>query len=108
MTAMSFPGDDTTLGEILTLTAGMLEHARAQDWATVANLEATRASLLRAAFEDRSGHSAEQLARAAQQILDSDRELIGLGQRARGALAGELARLRHGQRAHQAYSETGE
>lgn len=99
---------ESPLDEVLALSAAMLESARAQNWAAVANLEATRASLLRTAFENRSGHSPEQLARAAQQILDSDRELIGLGERARGALATELTQLRHGRRAQQAYSETGD
>jgi Flagellar protein FliT len=99
---------ESPLDEVLALSAAMLESARAQDWVAVANLEAARASLLRAAFEDRSLHAPEQLARAAQQILDSDREVIGLGERARGALAGELTQLRHGRRAHQAYSETGD
>ncbi|HWR88594.1 MAG TPA: flagellar protein FliT [Acidiferrobacterales bacterium] len=105
MTATDLPNGDTGLGEVLSLTAAMLDSARTQDWVTVANLEATRAVLLHAVFEQSGQHTPARLAGLARQVLDLDRELIALGTQARDAVAGELTQLRQVRRAHAAYSE---
>jgi hypothetical protein len=105
MTGMDIHGSQTGLSEVLSLTVAMLDSARTQDWVSVANLEATRAVLLHEVFEQNGRYTPEQLAGLAQQLLDSDRELIDLGTRARDAVAGELIQLRQLRRAHEAYSE---
>lgn len=105
MTAMDVPDSNTGLGEVLSLTAAMLDSARTQDWAAVANLEATRAVLLHEVFEQGWQYTPEQLADLAKQVLDLDQELIALGTQAREAVAGELNQLRQVRRAHDAYSE---
>jgi hypothetical protein len=105
MTATDVPDSSTGLGEVLSLTAAMLDSARTQDWVTVANLEATRAVLLHEVFEQSGQHTPEQLAGLARQVLDLDHELISLGTQARDAVAGELTQLRQVRRAHEAYSE---
>lgn len=105
MTGVDLRGSQTGVTEVLSLTAAMLDSARAQDWASVANLEATRAVLLHEVFEQSGLYAPEQLAGLAQQLLDSDRELIDLGTQARDAVAGELTQLRQQRRAHEAYSE---
>lgn len=93
-----------SLGEVLSLTTAMLDCARTQDWAGVANLESTRAALLRDVFEQHGVYTPEQLADLARQLLEFDRELIALGTQARDAVAGELNQLRQARRAHDAYS----
>jgi len=105
MTATDFPDSNTGLDEVLSLTAAMLDSARSQDWATVANLEAARAVLLHEVFEQSGQYAPEQLANLARQVLDLDHELIALGTQARDVVAGELNQLRQVRRAHDAYSE---
>jgi hypothetical protein len=105
MTHMDLPDSQTGLNEVLSLTTAMLDSARSQDWASVANLEATRAVLLHEVFEQNGHYSPEQLAGLAQQLLVSDRELIHLGTQARDAVADQLTQLRQLRRAHNAYSE---
>jgi hypothetical protein len=97
----------TPLDEILALSEAMLAGARAQDWVTVANLEAARGALLRALFEGDSRPAPDALAAAAQRLLESDRVLLALGEAARRELSGELARLRQGRAAHAAYADGG-
>jgi hypothetical protein len=105
MTAMDVPDSNTGLYEVLSLTAAMLDSARAQDWVTVANLEAPRAVLLHAVFEQSGQYTPAQLADLARQVLVLDQELIALGTQARDTVAGELNQLRQLRRAHDAYSE---
>ena len=105
MMAMDVTDNDTSLGEVLSLTAAMLDSARSQDWVTVANLEATRAVLLHAVFEQGGQHTPAQLAGLARQVLDLDQELIALGTQARDAVAGDLTQLRQVRRAHAAYAQ---
>jgi hypothetical protein len=105
MTSVGLPGSQTGLSELLSLTVAMLDSARAQDWASVANLEATRAVLLHEVFEQNGQYTPEQLADLAQQLLVSDRELINLGTQARAAIADKLTETRQLRRAHDAYSE---
>jgi hypothetical protein len=105
MNGVDLHGSQTDLNELRSLTAAMLDSARTQDWASVANLEATRAVLLHAVFEQNGSYTPEQLAGLARQLLDWDRELIALGTQARDAVAGELVQLRQLRRAHDAYSE---
>jgi len=105
MTSVDTYGNQSGVSEIQSLTAAMLDSARTQDWASVANLEATRAVLLRAVFEQNGQHTPEQLAELAQLLLDADRELIDLGTQARDAVAGALTELRQLRRAHDAYSK---
>lgn len=93
--------------EIHALTGAMLEAARARDWVTVANLETTRAVLLREVFEGGARPSPEQLASTARQVLDSDRELIALGEQARDGVSAELALLRQSRKAQSAYTTSG-
>lgn len=98
---------DAQLDEIRALTGAMLEAARAAEWAAVANLEAARAVLLRAAFEGDGRAAPDRLAELARELLERDRELIELGERARAAVGAELTRLRRHGRACHAYTETG-
>ena len=105
MTVMDVSDRNTGLGEVLALTAAMLDSARAQDWVTVANLEAARAVLLHEVFEQSGQYTPEQLADLARQVLELDQELIALGTQARDVVAGELNQLRQVRRAHDAYSE---
>jgi hypothetical protein len=105
MTSVDVHGSQSGLSEVQSLTDAMLDSARTQDWASVANLEATRAVLLHAVFEQNGQYTPEQLAALAQQLLDSDRELIDLSTQARDAVAGTLTELRQLRRAHDAYSE---
>jgi hypothetical protein len=105
MTGVELHGSQTGLSEVVSLTAAMLDSARTQDWASVANLEAARAVLLHAVFEQNGQYTPEQLSGLARQLLDSDRELIDLGTQARDAVTGALTELRQLRRAHQAYSE---
>lgn len=99
---------DTPLDEAVALSAAMLESARAQDWITVANLEAARSALLHDALEGCARPSAEALAAALPKILDCDRALIALGEAARTEISATLLQFRHGQRARTAYSENGQ
>lgn len=95
------------LDEILALSATMLDCAREQDWIGVVNLEVTRGALLKAVFEGTERPAPETLTALAQQVLESDRELIALGEQARGEFAAALGQMRQARRAQTAYSETG-
>lgn len=97
---------ETPLDEILALSAAMLDAARGQDWVGVANLEVARDALLKAVFEGTERPAPETLAAVTQQVLESDRELIALGEQARGEFAAALSELRQVRRAQTAYSET--
>lgn len=100
-------GGQPPLDEILALSATMLDCAREQDWIGVANLEVTRDALLKAVFEGMERPSPEALTAVAQRVLESDRELIALGERARGEFAAALGQVRQGRRVQAAYSESG-
>ena len=93
------------LDEVLTLSAAMLESARQQDWAGVANLESTRNVLLHAVLDGPQRPSAAVLADVLPKILESDRAVIALGEVVRGELAGKLLQFRQGHRARSAYSD---
>ncbi len=95
------------LDEILSLSATMLDCAREQDWIGVTNLEVTRGALLKAVFEGGQQPAPETLTRMIQQLLESDRELIALGEQARGEFVAALGEMRQGRRAQTAYSEAG-
>ena len=97
----------TPLDEILALSASMLEAARGQDWVGVANLEVTRDALLKAVFGGADRPAPEALTAVARQLLESDRELIELGEQARGEFVAALGEMRQGRRAQTAYFETG-
>jgi len=105
MTDTNAPDGNADQDEVLKLTAAMLDSARAQDWVTVANLEAARAVLLHGVFEQDGQHAPEHLAVLARQVLDLDQELIALGTQARDAVAGELGQLRQSRQAHAAYTD---
>ena len=107
MTRVERPDASAPLDEILALSASMLEAARAQDWVGVANLEVARDALLKAVFEGTDRPAPETLTAVAQRLLESDRELIELGEQARGEFAAALGQMRQARRAQAAYSETG-
>jgi hypothetical protein len=100
------PGGETPLDEILVLSDAMLGCAREQDWAGVANLEVTRDALLKTVFEGTERPSPEALTAVVRQVLESDRELIALGEQARGEFAAALGQMRQGLRAQAAYSDS--
>jgi len=95
------------LDEILALSASMLDLAQTQDWIGVANLDVARDALLKAVFEGTDRPSPEALTAVVRQVLESDRELIALGEQARGEFAAALGEMRQARRAQAAYSETG-
>lgn len=95
------------LAEILSLSAAMLEAARGQDWVAVANLESARGALLRGLLEGGERPAVEVLAAVLRQVLETDRDLIALGESAHAALAGELAGLKRGRSARSAYLDSG-
>jgi hypothetical protein len=72
----------------------------------VANLEVERDAQLKAVFEGTERPAPEALAVVAQRVLESDRELIALGEQARGVFAAALGELRQVRRAQTAYTET--
>jgi hypothetical protein len=96
---------DASLDEVLTLSAAMLESARQQDWASVANLESTRNVILHAMLDGLQRPSATILAEVLPKILESDRAVIALGESVRSELAGKLLQFRQGRRARSAYSD---
>lgn len=96
---------ESPLDEVLTLSAAMLESARRQDWAAVANLESTRNVILHAVLDGQQRPSAALLAEVLPKILESDRAVIALGEAVRGELAGKLLQFRQGHRARSAYSD---
>lgn len=93
--------------EILSLTAAMLEAARGGDWVTVANLETVRGALLRGLLEGHDRPETDTLAALLRQVLESDRDLIALGESAHAAMAGELAGLQRGRSVRRAYLDSG-
>jgi len=96
---------ESPLDEVLALSAAMLESARGQDWASVANLESTRNVLLHAVLDGPQRPPAAVLADVLPKILESDRAVIALGESVRSELAGKLLQFRQGHRARSAYSD---
>lgn len=96
---------ESPLDEVLALSAAMLNSARQQDWASVANLESTRNVILHAALDGPRRPSATILAEVLPKILESDRAVIALGEAVRSELAGKLLQFRQGHRARSAYSD---
>lgn len=102
---MTVTAAESPLDEVLMLSAAMLESARQQDWASVANFESTRNVILHAVLDGPQRPSVAILAEVLPKILESDRAVIALGEAVRGEIAGKLLQFRQGHRARSAYSD---
>lgn len=73
-------------------------------WEHAVEIEAARRPLIEALFPAPPEVSRERLAAALTRLLEDDRELIALGERAQGELADGLAGLARGRQAVNAYT----
>jgi hypothetical protein len=90
------------LEEAVSLTHGMIEHAEANEWQTVIDLEARRRRMLEQAFATREPLN-DELAARVREILDLDKGLLEVSTRLRDELGGELNQLNKANHASQAY-----
>ena len=99
--------DAAAIAELRSLMQVMLAGARAQDWVTVANLEATRAAVLRELLDGDARPQPQVLAPLIEEVLAGDREILALAEPARERMSAEILAFRQGRRAQAAYAETG-
>lgn len=89
---------------LLDLTQAMLAAAEQRDWDRLAGLEAERSRLIAACFDPTRPHSnAATVVGCIRQMLDLDRKVIAIAEDGLRDIAGEIADLERGRRAHRAY-----
>jgi hypothetical protein len=92
------------LERIHALSEALRAAAADGQWERAVDIEATRRPLIEALFPVPPEVSRERLAAALARLLESDRELIALGERAQGEIADGLTGLARGRQAVNAYT----
>lgn len=95
--------------KLIELTQNMLAAAERGDWDRLAMLEAERSRLVAACFESSpAGVNATAMVGCIRQMLELDRRVIAIAENGLRDIAGEIAALDRGRRAHRAYGEAAE
>lgn len=94
---------------LLLLSQEMLAAADGQEWGRLAELEARRSLAISEFFASSDCRQDATVIQACiQQVLDMDGRVIARGETGLRALAGEIANLGQGRRAHKAYGDVGD
>lgn len=94
---------------LLLLSQEMLAAADSQEWGRLAELEARRSLAISEFFAAPDCRQDTGMIRACiQRVLDLDGHVIARGEAGLRALAGEIANLGQGRRAHKAYGDVGD
>ncbi len=94
---------------LLLLSQEMLAAADGQEWGRLAELEARRSLAILEFFASSDCRQDATVIRACiQRVLDLDGRVIVRGEAGLRALAGEIANLGQGRRAHKAYGDVGD
>lgn len=93
------------LAEALQVTQDMAALGDAGDWDAVVDIEPRRRILLEQAFADKVPADEQTVGRI-NEILSLDKELMRLGELARGQIAGELGQMQKGRKGTRAYLNT--
>ncbi len=92
--------------KLLELTQAMLAAAEQRDWDRLAGLEAERSRLIAACFGPaRPLADTTAMVGCIRQMLDLDRKVIAIAEDGLRVIAGEIADLERGRRAHRAYGD---
>ncbi len=95
--------------KLLELTQAMLAAAERRDWNRLAELEAERSRLVAACFgPPRANRDSAAMVGCIRRMLELDREVIAIAENGLRDIAGEIASLERGRRAHRAYGDAAE
>lgn len=95
--------------KLLELTQAMLAAAERRDWDRLAELETERSRFVAACFgPPRSNQDSAAMVGCIRRMLELDREVIAIAENGLRDIAGEIADIERGRRAHRAYGEAAE
>lgn len=91
--------------KLLELTQAMLAAAEQRDWDRLAGLETERSRLIAACLGPTRPHAAAAMVDCIRRMLEFDRQVIAIAEDGLRDIAGEIAGLERGRRAHRAYGD---